>query len=309
MNHSKDMIYDLIIVGTGPAGLTASLYAARYKLKTLAIGNFPGGLANEAHKICNFPTEVEITGMDLSEKMAKTALSQGALIENDEVVGIKNEGDYFSVTTRSKTYKTKTVLLATGMQHRKLGLEREKEFVGRGISYCATCDGMFNKDKIVGVVGGNDSALTASLYLAEIAKKVFLIYRGSDLRGEPVWIEKVQKNKKIEVLLETNIKKFVGDAFLDGVILDRPYNNGDTLPLQSLFIEIGSEPKHPEYIFELGVALDEKQFIKVTQDQKTSVPGIWSAGDITNASNGFRQIITACSEGAIAAENIFHYLQ
>lgn len=302
-------IYDLIIVGTGPAGLTAALYASRYKLVTLAVGRIAGGLVNEAHKVCNFPTEVEITGMDLADKMRKTALAEGVEIKNGEVGDIIKEGETFSVAIDGQIHKTKTVLLATGMHYRTLGLPKEKEFLGRGVSYCATCDGAFNKGKTVGVIGGNDSALTSALYLAEIAEKVFLIYRGQKLGGEPTWIEKVEKNPKIEIIYETNVKNFFGGTSLEGVYLDKPHNGSESLYLQGLFVEIGSEPKHGKYVFDLNIALNEKQFIMVTPDQKTSVSGIWSAGDITNSSNGFRQIITACSEGAIAAENIFHYLQ
>ncbi|MEI6296553.1 MAG: FAD-dependent oxidoreductase [bacterium] len=309
MKKVNDTIFDLIIIGTGPAGLTASLYAERYRLKTLALGTFPGGTTNQAHKICNFPTEVEITGMELAEKMTKVALAQGVEIKNDEVVDIKREDGLFSIITDGYIYKTKTVILAKGMHHRKLGLTREKELLGRGVSYCATCDGMFFKDKVVGVVGGGDSALTAALYLADIADKVFLIYRGKELKGEPVWIEKVKSSEKIEILLETNIQDLLGEKQLESVYLDKPYGSSNELAIQGLFVEIGSEPRHAKYLHDLDIKLDENNFINVTPDQKTSAVGVWAAGDITNGSNGFRQIVTACSEGAVAAENVFRYLQ
>ena len=302
--------YDLVIVGSGPAGLTAGLYAVRYKLKTLVIGKINGGLMTESHKICNFPTEKDIAGIDLSKKMADNATSQGVIIVNDEIVDIKKEGEYFEVKLVSgKNFSTKTIILASGTTHRYLGLDKEKEFLGRGLSYCATCDGMFFKNKMVGVVGGSDSALTSALYLSDLAEKVYLIYRGQKLRGEPVWVEKIYQQNNIEVLLETNITKLIGNEKLTDIELDKPYQEQNSLKLDGLFIEIGHTPELGDYIKKMGIEINEQGYLKVGLDQKTTCPGIWAAGDITTNSNGFRQIITACAEGAVAAENVFHHIQ
>ncbi len=302
--------YDLIIIGSGPAGLTAGLYANRYKLKTLVVGKISGGLMTESHKICNFPTEQDIAGFDLAKKIMKNVTSQGVTILNDEIIDIKKDGNIFKVKSiRNKNLLTKTVILALGTVHRKLELKNEEKFIGRGLSYCATCDAMFFKNKKVGVVGGSDSALTAALYLSEIANQVYLIYRGKKLRGEPVWVEKISQQSNIKILLETNVKKILGDDKLTSIELDTPYLGKNFIELDGLFIEIGHSPKSNNYIKNLKIEVNEKNYIKVGADQKTTCQGIWAAGDITNNSNNFKQIITACAEGAISAESIFHYIQ
>ena len=209
------MEYDLIIIGAGPAGLTASIYASRYKVKNLVIGEALGGLVFEAHKICNFPSEQEVKGMDLVTKMQQHTESLGVQIVVDKIIGIdKTKNNKFKLTTQNKKeFFTETILLATGTKHRKLDLPDEDKFIGHGISYCATCDAMFYRDKTVAVIGGSDSANTATLHLAEIAKKVYQIYRRDKLRGEILWIEQILKNPKIfkdtgEILCR-NIRKIL----------------------------------------------------------------------------------------------------
>ncbi len=307
MNNPK---YDLIIVGSGPAGLTAGLYASRYKIKTLIIGHINGGLMTESHKICNFPTEKDITGFELGQKMAENAASQGAEIINTEVSNIvKTDSGYLVTTADNKNFEAKTVLLALGTTHRKLNLENENKFLGRGVSYCATCDGMFYKNKTVAVIGGGNSALTSALYLSDVAQKVFLIYRGSELKGEPAWIENINKTNNIEILLNTNINSFGGGTNLEYIEISNTNNEVKKIDLNGAFLEIGTEPKNYEFLGKLNIARNEGGYIKVDTSQKTSTSGIWAAGDITDASNNFRQIITACSEGSIAAEDIFKYLK
>jgi thioredoxin reductase (NADPH) len=302
--------YDLIIAGAGPAGLTAGIYASRYKLKVLLIGQMEGGLMTESHKICNFPSEQDISGLDLAEKMKNNALSQGMEIKNAEIEDISKTENGFEISLAGgKNYFARTVLLATGTKHRQMGLAGEDKFLGRGVSYCATCDGMFYKNKTVAVIGGNDSALTAALYLADIAEKVYLIYRGQKLRGEPAWLEKINQSSKIEILLETNIQEIMGEEKLSGVRLDKTFAGKDELVLDGLFVEIGTEPERTVYMEKLKIAVDEKNYIQTGKDQKTSCVGIWAAGDNTNNSNNFRQIITACAEGAIAAEDIFRFMR
>lgn len=300
---------DLAIIGSGPAGLTASVYAARYKIDHVLIGELPGGLMTSSHKICNYPSETEITGMELTQKMADHVEALGVTHLLETVITITKDGDRFVVAlTGGKTIKAKTVLLATGTKHKHLGLPDETRLTGKGISYCATCDAMFYRGKTVAVAGGSDAANTAALYLAEIAGKVYQIYRGKELRGETAWIDQIKKNPKIEVLFETNITELVGENKLESVRLDKPSAGADGLKLDGLFVEIGSDPDMT-LIKELELETDAKGYIVTATDQTTSVPGVWAAGDITTNSDGFRQIITACSEGAIAAQSIFKQLQ
>jgi len=308
-NNSNSEIYDSVIIGTGPAGFTASIYASRYKLNTIVVGKLLGGLASESHKICNYPSEKEITGMELTNKMVEAAENQGAKIVMGEVFSVAKVGDIFVVTgTEGETWHAKTILIASGTEHRKLNIPREQELTGRGVSYCATCDAMFYKKATVAVVGGSDAALTAALYLSEIAEKVYLIYRGDELRGDPTWAEQVKMKPNVEILYSTNVIELVGDLKLESIKIDRPYNDTMELAVKGLFVEIGSEPRVKAYEA-IGLTYDREGYIEVGKDQSTAVPGVWAAGDITDGSNGFRQIITAASEGAIAAESIFKHLK
>ncbi|MCK4968367.1 MAG: FAD-dependent oxidoreductase [Candidatus Aenigmarchaeota archaeon] len=300
--------YSLIIVGAGPAGLTASMYASRYKIDHLVIGQAVGGLAFEAHKICNFPTEEEISGVQLIGKIRKHAESLGMKMVNTEVTKIEEKNNQFEITTENnKSFLTQAILLATGTKRRKLNINEDK-FIGKGVSYCATCDAMFYQNKTVAVIGGGDSANTSSLYLAKIAKQVYQIYRGNKLHGETIWIDKVIHNKKIKLIYNTEVANLEGKEKLERIVLNVPYQQAREINVDGLFIEIGTMPRK-QLIKQLLLKTDQDGFIKVSADQKTSRVGVWAAGDITSASNNFRQIITACSEGSIAIENIFEFLQ
>lgn len=301
-------MYDLIIVGSGPSGLTASIYASRYKINHLVVGEMLGGLISEAHKVCNWPGEIEISGLELTEKIKKSADHLGVKIETDKVINIEKKENFFELKTQNgKILESKTVLLAIGTKPRKLNLESEKQFLGKGIAYCATCDGPFFKEKIVAVLGGGNSAITSAIYLTEMANKVYLIYRGEKLKGEIAWIEQAKSNPKINIIYNTNIIEFIGDKKLKKIKIDNKFENSNEIELDGVFIEIGSEPDL-EITKNLNIET-ENNHIKVNADQSTSVTGIWASGDITNGSNHFRQIITACSEGAIASDSIFHFLQ
>jgi len=301
--------YPLIIVGVGPAGLTASIYASRYRVNHLIIGEALGGLAFEAHKICNFPTEQEISGLKIVEKMQKHVESLGASLMIDNVVSIIKEDKIFKITTqKGNVFLAEALLLATGTEHRRMNLPNESKFIGKGISYCVTCDAMFYRNKTVAVIGGSDSADTDSLYLAEIAKKVYQIYHRDKLRGETTWINQVTNNKKIEVIYNTKVIGLEGRKKLEKIILDTPYQGAKKISIDGLFVKIGTVPQKI-LTKELSLETDEGNYIKVIPGQKTNQAGIWAAGDITTASNNFHQIITACSEGAIAAESIFKFFQ
>jgi len=220
----------------------------------------------------------------------------------------KNKDGFYSITKSEKKIKSKAILLATGTKSRKLKINNENKFIGRGVSYCATCDALFYQNKNVAVIGGSDSAQVTSLYLSKIAKKVYQIYRKDKLRGDPTWIEQIKKNKKIEVIYNNNVQKLIGNNFLEEIILENPYQGNQSLKIDGLFIKIGSTPDGL-LTDKLKLDQDKQGYIKVNDNQETSLHGVWAAGDVTTASNKFKQIVTACSEGAIAAENIFNFIQ
>ncbi len=291
------MEYDLIIIGSGPAGLSAAVYAARYLLKTLVIGTLPGGLASEAVEVCNFLTYDKIKGFELAQKMTEHVKSLNIEIKNENVSEIKKD-KLFEVKTNSGTYNAKKIILATGTKRRKLGLDKEHDLAGKGISYCATCDAAFFKDKIVGVVGGSNSALTAALLLARFATKVFIIYRQDKFfRAEPAWIQQVEKTKNIESVFNSNVKELVGENKLDAVKLD----SDKEIKLDGLFIEIGADPSSA-LAEQLGVKLD-RGYIITDEEQKTNIDSVFAAGDVCK--NVMKQIITAAAEGAVAANSAF----
>ncbi|MEM2955028.1 MAG: thioredoxin-disulfide reductase [Candidatus Nanoarchaeia archaeon] len=293
--------YDLVIVGTGPAGLTAAIYATRYKLKTLVIGK-GASLASYAYKIENYPGFSNISGTELLKKMKEQATALGAKIIEDEVKNIKKIKTGFVTYTQNKKYNSKTIILALGTERKKLNLPEETKFIGKGVSYCATCDAPMFKNKIVAVIGGSNAAAMSALLLAEYAKKVYIIYRGSQLRAEPIQIEKIKKNKKIEILYNSEIKKIRGKNFVESIIL----NDKKKLEVQGIFIEIGNVPS--TYLSKkLNVQTDKEGFILTNQAMETNVWGVFAAGDIRK--KPLRQIITAASDGAIAAFSAYQYIK
>lgn len=305
----KNQAYKLIIIGAGPAGLSASIYASRYGVEHVVVGELMGGLIAQTHLIDNYPGIEDVTGFEFSQKLTRHAQKYGVEIVPSRVRKISKTGDDFETELDSgKTIKSKTILLATGTKHRKLGIRGEEEFLGKGVSYCATCDGFFYKNKIVAVVGGSDSAAGAAVYLANIAEKVYLIYRRDKLRAEAFWINLIEKNPKIEVIYNTNILEISGAEKLRKIKLDKAHKNAKTLDIDGLFIEAGSVP-NIDFAASLGLETDEDGYIKIKPDSSANAKGVWAAGDITDGSDKFRQVITACAEGAIAARSICNYLK
>ncbi len=295
------MVYDVIIIGAGPAGLNAAIYAARYKLNALVIAKEIGGAITGAHNVENWIGEKSIPGMQLIENFKDHVKSFGIEIKTEEVQDIKKQDNIFKI---NNNYEAKTIILALGTCPRHLDVKGEKEFLGKGTSYCATCDAAFFRNKKVAVVGGANSAAMAALLLAQFADKVFIIYRKEKLRSDPAVSEKVYTNEKIEVITNTNITEIKGDKFVTGVELD----SGKYLDLDGVFIEIGSVPSCA--IAKLaGAKLDERECIIVDQAQKTNIDGVFAAGDITTNSNNLRQVITAAAEGAVAAESAYRFLK
>jgi thioredoxin reductase (NADPH) len=301
--------YDVVILGAGPGGLGAAVYTARYGLKTIVIGKLLGGYAAEAHLVENYLGFKSIPGIELCQKFREHAEGLGAkLLLGVDVVSVKKSGKGFEVTSSDKKkYSCGAIVVALGTQRRKLECPNEDKYLGRGVSYCASCDAAFFYGKTVGVVGGSDAAGTTALMLSEHAKKVYIIYRKEEIRAEPITKKRICQNSKIEIVCNATIKELKGANRLESVMLDKGGKESE-LKLDGLFIEIGSIPS--TVIFkELGVEVTEEGYIKVKEDMSTSVPGIYSAGDITTGSNGFRQIITAAAEGAVAANSIFKYIK
>jgi thioredoxin reductase (NADPH) len=294
-------IYDTIIIGAGPAGLTAALYSGRYKMKTLLLCSLMGGTMTEAHKIWNFPSYEEISGINLTKKMYEQIRLLDIEINNEFTNNVEKKKDGFIITTGKNSYCTKTVIIATGREKAKLNLENEKRFLGKGVHYCAVCDSSFYKDKITAVVGGGNSAINAALLLSEYSKKVYIIYRKSEfIKAEKILIDKVKENKKIEVLFNSNVSELIGKDNLEEIRTDKDKK----IKVDGLFIEIGSQPNKD--IFQNLDLEYEKDFIKVNNKQETNIPGIYAAGDIT--SNILKQIITACGEGAVSAYSAYNYI-
>ncbi len=298
---------DVLIIGNGCAGMSCAIYSARYKRKTLIIGEKLGGLMNDANWIENYPSYTKITGPDLIKKFKEHVDSLKVKIEDDEVVDINKKGESFEVKTKSnKTYLSKTIVIATGSEPRILPVEGEKEFRGKGVSYCATCDAALFHGKVVGVVGGSDSATIEADLLAKYAKKVYIIYRGEALRAEPINIDMVNKNKNIEIIYKTNITKIKGKKFMNAVELDTAYKGKKELALDGLFVTIGHS-SNSELAAKLQVKIDKNAHIVTDKEANTNVAGVFAAGDCTN--NKLKQIIVCAAEGVMAAYSANQYLR
>jgi thioredoxin reductase (NADPH) len=300
---------DLLIVGAGPAGLAASIYASRYSLKHVVAGDVFSSQISQTHHIDNYPGLEDMTGMEFSQKWVRHAEKYGAEIIPVMVSEIKKEDGGFLISfVNSQEMRAMAILLATGTKRKELNLTGEKKLFGKGVSYCATCDGFFYKNKTVGVIGGADSAASAAIYLADIAQKVYLIYRKNALRAEPYWVNLIKKNHKIEVIYNTNVTNIEGENRLERIELDNSFQEKNELMLDGLFIEAGSVP-NIDYAKDLGIMTNESGYIKIQSNGATSVPGVFAAGDITNGSDKFCQVITAAAEGAIAARGIYNFLK
>ncbi|HPQ79025.1 MAG TPA: FAD-dependent oxidoreductase [Candidatus Dojkabacteria bacterium] len=305
---NTDNLYDVAIVGSGPAGLSASIYASRYKLKNIVFGKLPGGTITEAHMVCNYPGLENISGIELGQKMLKQVQNLGAQYLPLSVVDVKKENEIFKILTDDqKEYFAKTIIFATGTDRNKLAIPKEDEYLGRGLSYCVTCDAMFYKEKVVAVIGGSSAATMAAVMLSDIAKKVYIIYRGTELRGDPTWAQQVLERNNIEVIYQTLVVDLQGEDRLERVKLSKAYKDSEYLDVDGIFVEIGSEPNISLPV-KLNIKVDDHNYIVVDNQQQTSIEGIWAAGDCTTNSNYLKQVVTAVGEGAVAANSIYSYL-
>ncbi len=309
MAEAAAKTYDTVIVGGGPAGLTAAIYAARYMMSTIIITEEIGGQIAEAGWVENYPGFPRILGSELVKRFVEHVRRYRVPIILDSVVNVKREGDVFLVETRrGVTYKAYTVILAVGVRRRRLNVPGEAELRGRGVSYCAPCDAPLFRDKVVAVVGGGDSAASAALLLAEYASKVYMIHRRDKLRAQPIYVKLLNENPKIEIVYNKQVARILGSDKVEGVELrDRVTGETSMLRVDGVFVEIGSEP--PRDLAErIGLETDEEGYIKVGPDQSTNIPGIFAAGDCTNAMNKYKQVITAAAQGAVAADSAYNYL-
>ncbi len=294
--------YDVIIVGGACAGLSSGLYSARRALKTLILTKDIGGQAAITTEIENYPGTGTILGPELMNRFKEQAEKAGAEIKMTEVESIRQEGNEYVVKALNDEYQAPAIILSFGLTHRKLGVPGEKEFTGRGVAYCATCDGPFFKNKVVAVVGAGNSAVDAADYLSEIASKVYLLVRSESFKADETdLVEKVKNNPKIEIRYQTEITEFIGSTKLEKVKL----NDGSELELNGVFIEIGYATQ-TDFVKGL-VALDERKQIIVDNEGKTSATGIFAAGDVTNAP--FKQAVISAGDGAKAALSASRYVK
>ena len=298
-------MYDIIIVGAGPAGLTASIYATRSKKKTLVLEAVSyGGQIINTLDIENYPACSHISGFDFATNLYNQAKDLGAEIKFERVINIKNFDDYKEVVTKKNTYKAKTIILATGAENRKLGLLNEQELVGKGISYCATCDGNFYKGKDVAVVGGGNTALEDALYLSDIVNKVYLIHRRDSFRADDILVNEIKEKENIEIIYNSNIVSLNTKENLNSIDLKNKNEEIRTINLSCVFVAVGRVPENEN--FGKLVNLDEKGYVIATEDCHTNVDGIFVAGD--NRTKMLRQLVTAASDGAQAATEAIKYI-
>ena len=298
-------MYDIIIIGAGPAGLTSAIYARRAAKSVLVLeAKSYGGQIINTLDIDNYPAEAHISGFDFATKLYNQAKDLGTEIVFEKVVDINDKDNIKEVITTKNTYQGKTIIIATGSENRKLGLSNEDELVGKGISYCATCDGAFYKDKTVAVVGGGNTALEDALYLSNIVKKCYLIHRRDEFRGEESTVNLLKEKNNIEFIYNSNITKLNASEKLDSIEVTNKDGSITTIEVDGLFIAVGRIPENEN--FAKIIEVDENGYIKASEDCHTNIPGIFVAGD--NRVKEVRQLVTATSDGAIAATAAVKYI-
>jgi len=294
-------VYDIIVIGAGPAGLCAALYARRAEKSTLLIEKSTfGGQITHSPRVENYPGFVAMSGNEFAEKLLEQVMTHGAEIELDEVKMVEKIDTGYLVITENSAFEAKSVIIATGSRHRPLGIEREEEFVGEGISYCAVCDGAFYKGKTVAIIGGGNTALQEAVLLSEGCKKVYVVQNLDFLTGEGSLVSLIERRENVEVILSSVVTELVGGTEIEGIKI-KNQNSGEEnlLTLDGVFVAIGQIPENEQ--FSSIVALDERGYVKAGEDciPKTEHSGIFVAGDCRTKS--VRQVTTATADGAVAA--------
>lgn len=304
---STEKIYDVVIVGAGPAGMTAAVYASRANLSTVMLERgMPGGQVANTEEVENFPGFEYITGPELSNKMFEHAQKFGAEYKYGDIKTVELDGDIKVVKTSTEEIRTKSLIIATGTEHKKIGIPGEDTLSGRGVSYCAVCDGAFFKEKHLVVIGGGDSAVEEGIFLTKFASKVTIVHRRDTLRAQKILQDRAFNNDKIEFIWDTEIQSINGDGRVSSVTLKN--NKTDEVydfDADGVFIYIGLQPL-TEPFSDLGI-LTEDKYIESNEEMETPIKGIFAAGDVRVKS--LRQIVTATGDGSIAAQNAAEYLE
>ena len=307
MTNKQDQ-YDVLIVGQGAAAFGAALYSARYQMKTLVVGDELGGETATGSTIENYLGYSQIDGFDLMVKMKEQVQALGVEIINDKVNEIKQEAGCFTSKAFEGQYWSTAIILAVGRERRKLGLDNESELMGKGVSYCSTCDAPLYRDQAVAVVGGGDAAVKGSVLLAKYASQVYLIYRKEKLtRPEPINLKLLEQATNVAQLLNTNVTGLEGDEKLDRIGLDQPYQDSPELAIDGIFIEIGADPRNA-LARTLGAMINSQGEIMVSKMMETTVSGLFAAGDVTDATGELKQTITSTAQGVIAATSAYKYV-
>ena len=296
--------YDIVVIGAGPGGLTAGIYSGRRNVKTLILERaIVGGQITYATEIENYPGIESISGIELTKTMEKQARKFGCEIAMEEVLDMDLKKKI--VTTPNGSYKAKAIILATGGQHKKLEIENEDKFIGRGVSYCATCDAPFFRGKRVAVVGGSDSAIAAALFVSEYASETYLIHRREELKAEAVNQKKL-KQSKVRLILNASVKKIEGERKVERIVLeDAKSGKENKMEIEGLFIYVGTTPT-TELAKKAGVKLDERGYIETNAKKETNIKGVYAIGDATG---GIWQTAQAVGDGAVAAVNAYQYIK
>jgi thioredoxin reductase (NADPH) len=304
---SEEQIYDVIIAGAGPAGMTAALYTSRAKMSTLMIEKaMPGGQMTKTEEIENYSGFETILGPDLSNKMFDHSKKFGTEYVRGEISEIKDGFPYKTVAVDGHEYQAKSVIIATGAQYRHLGVPGEKELAGFGVSYCAVCDGAFFEEQEIVVVGGGDSAVEEAIFLTRFASKVTIVHRRDELRAQKIIQNRAFENPKISFIWNSTVEEIVGDGMVSGVrIKNVKTGQEQEYPCNGVFIYIGMNP-NSEAIMNLGVT-NENGYVDVNEKMKTRVDGIFSAGDVNEKM--LRHVITATGDGSVAALSAQHYVE
>lgn len=299
-------VLDLVIVGAGPAGIAASIYASRARLSFVLIEKyFAGGQIINTYEIENYPGIQSASGFELGTMFREHAEKLNVEFRSEDVHSIETNSEIKIIHTDQNTYKAKTLILATGASHRELGASGEKELQGKGVSYCATCDGAFYKDKVVAVIGGGDVAVEDAIYLARMCKKVYLIHRRDELRAVKVLGENLSHLDNVEILWNTEVDEIIGDNEVESIqIRNNSSNQKSNLEVNGVFIAVGNIPNTK--IFEGVIAMDDTGFIQTDEECETSIGGIFAAGDLRVKS--LRQVLTAASDGAVSVYAAEKYL-
>ncbi len=316
VENEKEKVYDCIVLGAGAAGMAASIYLSRYRLNHLIFGEVPGGQFVDATTVENYPGFVSVSGPDLVQAFRDHVESYGISVQPVRIGEIAKKGENFVARSeRGEAFAAKTLLLAMGARHRPLNIPGEDAFLGWGVSYCATCDAPLFKGKVVAVVGGGDSAVTAAIHLASFAEKVYLVHRRGEYAAVPAEVERMRSLKNVVPILNNTVKEIRGKDAVESVILSNPINQStnqpiNSIPVDGVFIEIGLIPAS-SIAKALGVGMDENGYIRINPAMATNVPGVFAAGDLALVTGAppFRQIVTSAADGARAAAAVYQYLR